>query len=212
MIQLFSKYDRYVFFQMLAVGLLVWLLLGAYMRMALVPPIPDPVVLPSTRAGREYQKGSRGSSSARFDGTADGMAWLLRRGYCTPESAEMGAMPMNQLGYDAIAKLKPDLIGVPNIGSPARITVGRRLNPSELEDFAADFYRGSELEHRDSLVVYGTETGVTCLAQHIDSGTEWQQFCDTPRDCDGKAVDILVSKRVFNDNHAVLSKLRCSID
>lgn len=153
-------------------------------------------------AEKERQKAkARVRNSGQVECTPD-MCRLTRGEVCVPAQPFMDARAflafMNQPAYNALATIKPDLIGIPRVGKPFQVALD--LSDDEVEVVAQALFEGYEDDDRDALTVMRISEPPALLAFRVplDPGEAPVLFCNPMlQDCSGRGVDIWVPRTEF---------------
>ena len=190
MIQIYDQFDRYALLRITGVLALIWALVMAYSRMALYPEIPASKFQPGT-VTEEKQEAAPATAS---------MSRITKDELFVPEmSASAPALPMNQAAYNWMAEYQPDLIGVPQVGTPLRAVLEHDLKPVDMQDLANVIQSGSDPKYQGRILVYYSHrepsgTVVVAKVDQIDDKREWISICDPEVDkCDGMGITIFAS-------------------
>jgi len=196
MIHIYHSFDRNGVLRVVGTLVFVFLLMVMYMRLVIYPVIPAP------QWPLERQMAYEPESSDYYVSDPS-MTRITNDQLCVPQmSAEAPALPQNQSAYNWMAEHQPDLIGVPEVGTPLRATLGRDLTRMEMQDLADVIEIGSREEYKGRIVVYFTHRepeGTTVVAKidQLDSNRPWAMICDpNEEDCSSMGVTAYTCKNI----------------
>lgn len=153
-------------------------------------------------AQREKQKAAARAKNAGGVRCTPDMCRLTHNDVCVPaepfSDAKAYMAHMNPTAYNALAQIKPDLMGIPRVGEPFKVAID--LDDEEVDLVTQALFEGFEEDERDALTVFRTRQPPALIAFRVPVDPEEAPvlFCDPMlQDCTGKGVDIYVPRMEF---------------